>query len=88
MRSPRMSQRPDIEPEDPEVAALARDVLGYLEQHPDAADTTEHIARWWILRQRIEAALAKTQKALDYLESQGAVVRSAQGVYRLADPHR
>ena len=83
-----MSQNADMEPVDPDVEVLAQEVLRYLEQHPEAADTTEHIARWWILRQRIEAALAKTQKALDYLESLGAIVRTPQGVYRLAPKPR
>lgn len=79
-----MPTRADTDPEDPEVVALAAEVMGYLRTHPDAADTMEHIARWWILRQRIEAGLAATQKALDYLERHGALEKSDRGVYRLA----
>jgi hypothetical protein len=73
--------------DDPEVLALAQEILRYLAAHPDAADDREHIERWWILRQRIEEALAKTQLALDYLEREGAIVKSRQGgrtVYRLS----
>lgn len=69
---------------DPEVIALASEIERYLKEHPGAADTKEHIARWWILRQRIEAALALTQEALDYLEANGVVERTRQGLYRLA----
>ena len=77
----------DSHSEDAQVVALAEEILGYLKQHPNAADTGEHIGRWWILRQRIEQALADTQQALDYLERQGAVEKTGQGrsaVYRLA----
>jgi hypothetical protein len=73
--------------DDPEVLALAEEILRYLAAHPDAADTREHIERWWILRQRIEDALAATQQALDYLEKRGAVRKTGQGgsaVYSLA----
>lgn len=79
-----MPAKADTDPEDPEVVALAGEVMGYLRSHPDAADTMEHIARWWILQQRIEAGLAATQRALDYLERQGALEKTVQGVYRLA----
>ncbi len=79
-----MPAKDDTDPEDPAVVALADEVMGYLRAHPDAADTMEHIARWWILQQRIEAGLAATQKALDYLERQGALEKTVQGVYRLA----
>ena len=67
-----------------EVIALAAEIERYLGALPLAADTKEHIARWWILRQRIEATLSLTQEALDYLESNGVVVCSEQGLYRLA----
>ncbi|EXI67905.1 MAG: hypothetical protein AW08_01509 [Candidatus Accumulibacter adjunctus] len=69
---------------DPEVIALAAEIECYLKEHPEAADTTEHIARWWILRQRIEMGLALTQKALDHLEAKGVVERTQQGLYGLA----
>jgi hypothetical protein len=73
-----------MEGHDPEVIALASEIERYLEEHPEAADTKEHIARWWILRQRIEAGLALTQEALDYLEANGVVERTQQGLYGLA----
>ncbi|HEY6000567.1 MAG TPA: hypothetical protein VI078_14875 [bacterium] len=78
-----MNSETDDQFPDPEVAELASEVMSFLEKHPQAADTSEHIARWWILRQRVEVALAKTSLALDYLEARGLVERGVGGVYRL-----
>lgn len=67
----------------PAVRALACEIQTYLLAHPSSADTAEHIARWWLLRQRAEAALSLTQDALDHLEAAGVVECSDAGVYRL-----
>jgi hypothetical protein len=53
---------------------LANDVLAYLVQHPEARDTTEGIADWWLLEQRIRSAVAEVEAALGALVSQGFVV--------------
>lgn len=73
-----------MDAQDSEVQAVAREIERYLNQHPQAADLMENIARWWILRQRVETALSVTQEALDHLEAQGIVERSPQGLYRLS----
>lgn len=66
------------------MLALAAEIHAFLLNHPQAADTVEHICRWWILRHRIETGLPRTQSALDYLASQHIVERLDSGIYRLA----
>jgi hypothetical protein len=56
------------------VSAVALEILGYLQQHPHASDTLVGIARWWLLRQRIETMTKTVKKALDELMSLGFVV--------------
>ena len=60
-------------PED-HVSEVADAILRYLARHPDAADTDEGIAKWWISGPRsadTDAVLA----ALARLEAQGLVHR-------------
>ena len=33
-----------------ETLELARQISGYLDRHPNAADTLEGITRWWLKR--------------------------------------
>ena len=71
---------------DPDTEALAAEIVSYLKRNPDAADTREHIERWWLAAQRIEHALALTAQALNLLERRGVVERFAVGsevAYRL-----
>jgi len=42
-------------------------VLGYLAEHPDASDTLEGIAEWWIMRQQTRVEIAKLAKVLQRL---------------------
>ena len=43
---------------------LADEVLEYLLEHPQAQDTMEGIAEWWLLEQRIRHAIADVEAAL------------------------
>jgi hypothetical protein len=43
---------------------LADEVLAYLLRHPQAQDTMEGIAEWWLLEQRIRDAVADVEKTL------------------------
>lgn len=63
-----MSDKPDQD-----VQAVAADILRYLQQHPDAADTAEGIARWWLGGRRYEDNLARVQDAMPGLVQQGLV---------------
>jgi hypothetical protein len=72
-----------------EIADIARAIRRYLETHPQATDSVDGIARWWLLRQRYEKARADVQEALDGLEAAGVVARQAGSdgrvVYRLRE---
>ena len=52
---------------------LTREILDYLLEHPDAADTPEGIALWWVKRQRYEASVKLVSLALEELERRGSL---------------
>lgn len=70
------------------VSNVAQEIEHYLESHPQAADSLEGIASWWISRQRIRSELEVVRAALERLSYAGIVVtKQAKGkqgpVYRL-----
>jgi hypothetical protein len=76
----------------PDVLTAASAIKRYLAARPDALDTLQGVARWWVSRQRLGDSLEIVQRALDHLEAQGDVVclQSPDGlqVYRrVADSH-
>jgi len=70
---------------------LADIVLGYLAEHPDASDTLEGIAEWWIMRQRTRVEVTTLVKVLRYLAESSLLEKIEEGDnprYRLkADVH-
>lgn len=74
--------------EDAEIARIAQDVRRYLEAHPNAADTLDGIAQWWLVRQRYGHAKEQVQKALEQLKRERLVLTrtNADGriIYRSA----
>lgn len=63
--------------EDPYTAvdrALARAILRYLEAHPEAKDTIEGIAQWWLLREWHEPLCGHVKRAVSWLLSQGLIL--------------
>ena len=72
---------------DAEVLRIGSEILGYLESHPDAGDTEEHIVRWWLAAQPRDHGLALTGRALDWLDHNGFIERlelpGARVLYRL-----
>ena len=52
---------------------LTGEILDYLSEHPDAADTPEGIALWWIQRRRYEASVKLVKLALEELEKRGSL---------------
>ncbi len=70
------------------VKKVAQEIERYLEEHPNASDSLEGIATWWVSRQRIRNELDVVQAALEQLFHSGIVTtgrdKGEQGpVYRL-----
>lgn len=60
-------------PREAVVLALADEIAGYLDSHPDAADSAEGILTWWLARQRYAQTKRNVEQALEYLTEQGRV---------------
>ena len=61
------------------VTEIAQAVVAYLEGHPGAADTTEGIKRWWLMRQLARYSQTRVQQALELLERKQAIERRVLG---------
>lgn len=59
-----------------EERELAREILRYLERHPDAKDTLEGIAHWWLRRQQTNRLLGEVERALSFLVSEGLILQT------------
>jgi hypothetical protein len=66
---------------------VAAKILRYLAEHPNAADTSEGILEWWLLRQSILDEEMVVERALDSLVEQKLIFRveaaDARKHYRL-----
>jgi hypothetical protein len=58
---------------------LAEAILKYLAEHPQASDTLEGIAEWWIERQRIRAEVTNVTKVLRRLIESGLLEEIGEG---------
>jgi hypothetical protein len=52
---------------------VREEILSYLRNHPNAADTLEGILNWWLPRQRYETEQQRIAQSLEYLVMQGLV---------------
>ena len=52
---------------------IAREILAYLAEHPDAQDTLEGIVQWWLLERKIRYQTNIVKEILDDLVLQGLV---------------
>ena len=59
-----------------EIERIAEEIHLYLINHPNAADTLDGIARWWLTSQRYEEATTVVKKALENLIARGLVVQT------------
>ncbi len=58
---------------DERLAAVTEAIEAYLTRHPEAADSVEGIARWWLSGDGLDASLEEVRAALGRLIDQGLV---------------
>ena len=63
---------------DDRTPRIAHEILAYLAEHPDAQDTLEGIAEWWLLERCIRRRLDEVQEAIGVLVSEGLVTERIQ----------
>jgi hypothetical protein len=54
-------------------------VMSYLAEHPEAMDTIEGIAEWWLMRQRIRVGLEALSRVLGRLTNDGLLEKIGEG---------
>lgn len=59
-----------------DIEEIAREIRRYLLDHPNAADSLEGIAHWWLVRQQVEFSVEKVKMALDYLVRNDLISKS------------
>jgi hypothetical protein len=51
-------------------------ILRYLRKHPNAKDTTDGIARWWLQQESGDAARIQVERALAFLLGIGLIIET------------
>jgi hypothetical protein len=71
--------------ESTEHDAICDELLGYLREHPNAMDTLEGIADWWLPRHRVRTEVERVAQALRTLEQRELIERIGHDrpLYRL-----
>ncbi len=62
---------------------LAPRILAYLDENPDANDTSEGIAEWWLLEREIREQQEQVEAALSELVAEGWVIASRRADARV-----
>ncbi len=52
---------------------VAEAIVEYLNEHPDAMDTLNGIAEWWLMRQQVRVAVTTLARALSRLTGIGVL---------------
>lgn len=52
---------------------IAQKILEYLKQRPQACDTLEGVARWWMMSQQLSEAVEQIQQVLEQLRATGQI---------------
>lgn len=52
---------------------ICRMILAYLRKNPDAEDTLEGIAKWWLEMEKIESSVDNVASALESLAQRGLI---------------
>lgn len=67
------------------ILEVAGEITRYLERRPNAAETVEGLAQWWLARQRFEDSKEIVHAALEHLVVIGQVSKYTTGgkaIYR------
>jgi hypothetical protein len=86
-------RRPAMAVDEDLVRSIAEAIENYLRSHPDAADSSEGIHRWWLPERLTQAQPESVVAALERLISTGVVRRNEVGgggavLYSLGLPRR
>jgi hypothetical protein len=57
---------------------IARAILRYLQKHPEAKDTLDGIAQWWLLREWTERRVAEVERVVGFLVSAELVIQTSR----------
>jgi hypothetical protein len=60
-------------------AEIARAVMKYLAEFPEAMDNVKGIAEWWLMRRNVKADIENLSRVLDYLTAQGLLEKIGNG---------
>ena len=67
---------------------ISRKILDYLSKNPDAGDTLEGIANWWLESERVVQAVDEVAEILEVLFDKGLLIKTkyeiGSVVYKLA----
>lgn len=58
-----------------EIESTAGAIKRYLLSRPNASETVDGVAKWWLLKQRYIDSIEKVQQALDMLEGEGYLTK-------------
>jgi hypothetical protein len=58
----------------PDKSQIAREILAYLADHPDAEDTLDGIVQWWLLERKIKYQKSLVQEAIADLVDQKLIL--------------
>ncbi len=61
---------------------VAQAILAYLAEHPQAMDSVEGIADWWLMRQQMRVAATTVTRVLRELTEKGQVEELGEGEQR------
>jgi hypothetical protein len=60
------------------VADIAREILRYLDHNPEAKDTLDGIAQWWLRRKQDKPVLGDVEGAVSWLCSRGLLLETCR----------
>jgi len=67
----------------PDKSQIAREILAYLADHPDAEDTLDGIVQWWLLERKIKYQKSLVKEAIAELIDQKLILTWKDPVSRI-----